>query len=82
MQTRIVHDTKGEWLVNLARFSFVDPESGCRFDPNVPTQAKVTDWVKAQDAVIKPWVDPAEANQAAEAEAARVAAEAANKKSK
>jgi hypothetical protein len=48
----------------------------------VPTQAKVTAWVKSQEAVIKPWVDPAEANaeagKAAEAaEAQRLADEAA-----
>lgn len=73
MQTRIVHDSKGEWLVNLAKFPFVDPDSGCRFDPNVPTQARVTDWVKSQEAVIKPWIDPAQAD---------VAAEAASKKAK
>jgi hypothetical protein len=74
MQTRIVHDDKGQWLVNLAKFPFVDPDSGCRFDPHVPTQAKVTAWVELQAAVIKPWVDPAEAN--AEAEKAAAAAEA------
>ena len=82
MQTRIIHDNKGQWLVNLAKFPFVDPDSGCRFDPNVPTQAKVTAWVKSQEAVIKPWVDPAEANAeaekaAAEAEAQQLADEAA-----
>lgn len=92
MQTRIVHDDKGEWLVNIAKFPFVDPEAGSRFEPNVPTKAKVTDWVKAQEAVIKPWVDPAEANAEAEkaaaekAEADRLAAEKAaadaSKKSK
>ncbi len=79
MQTRIVHDNKGQWLVNLAKFPFVDPDSGCRFDPHVPTQAKVTAWVKSQEAVIKPWVDPAEANAEAEkaaAEAEKAAAEA------
>ena len=80
MQTRIVHDSKGEWLVNLAKFSFVDPESGCRFDPNVPTKAKVTDWIKAQDAIIKPWVDPAEGE--AEAGPLVAEAEAATKKTK
>ena len=83
MQTRIVHDNQGQWLVNLAKFPFVDPDSGCRFDPHVPTQAKVTAWVKSQEAVIKPWVDPAEANakaekaaaEAAQAEAEKLAAE-------
>jgi hypothetical protein len=76
MQTRIVHDNQGQWLVNLAKFPFVDPDSGCRFDPHVPTQAKVTAWVKLQEAVIKPWVDPAEANAKAEKAAAEAAAEA------
>jgi len=79
---RKIFDTKGVWLVNLAKFSFVDPENGCRFDPHVPTQAPETAWVKAQEAVIKPWVDPSEANAkaekaAAEAEAQRLADEAA-----
>jgi hypothetical protein len=73
MQTRIVHDNKGQWLVNLAKFPFVDPDSGCRFDPHVPTQAKVTAWVKSQEVVIKPWVDPAEANAKAEKAAAEAA---------
>jgi hypothetical protein len=79
MQTRIVHDSKGQWLVNLAKFPFVDPDSGCRFDPHVPTQAKVTAWVKSQEAVIRPWVDPAEAEKAAslEAETKKLADEAA-----
>jgi hypothetical protein len=78
MQTRIVHDSKGQWLVNLAKFPFVDPDSGCRFDPHVPTQAKVTAWVKSQEAVIQPWVDPAETEKAAalEAETKRLADEA------
>ena len=74
MEMRKIFDTKGVWLVNLAKFSFVDPENGCRFDPHVPTQAPETAWVKAQEAVIKPWVDPTEAN--AEAEKAAAAAEA------
>jgi hypothetical protein len=82
MEMRKIFDTKGVWLVNLAKFSFVDPENGCRFDPHVPTQAPETAWVKAQEAVIKPWVDPSEANAkaekaAAEAEAQRLADEAA-----
>ncbi len=82
MEMRKIFDPKGVWLVNLAKFTFVDPESGCRFDPHVPTQAPETAWVKAQEAVIKPWVDPAEANAkaekaAAEAEAQRLADEAA-----
>jgi hypothetical protein len=82
MEMRKIFDTKGVWLVNLAKFTFVDPESGCRFDPHVPTQAPETAWVKVQEAVIKPWVDPAEANAkaekaAAEAEAQRLADEAA-----
>jgi hypothetical protein len=74
MQTRKIFDAKGVWLVNLAKFPFVDPENGCRFDPHVPTQALETAWVKSQESVIKPWVDPAEA---AEAEAKRLADEAA-----
>ena len=82
---RKIFDTKGVWLVNLAKFSFVDPENGCRFDPHVPTQAPETAWVKAQASVIKPWVDPTEANaeaekaaaEAAQAEAKRLADEAA-----
>ena len=91
MEMRKIFDTKGVWLVNLAKFSFVDPESGCRFDPHVPTQAPETAWVLAQSAVIKPWVDPAEAAEKAAAEAAalaekaeaeRLAAEAAAKKTK
>ena len=85
MEMRKIFDTKGVWLVNLAKFSFVDPENGCRFDPHVPTQAPETAWVKAQEAVIKPWVDPSEANaeaekaaaKAAQAEAKRLADEAA-----
>jgi hypothetical protein len=76
MQTRIVHDSNGQWLVNLAKFPFVDPDSGCRFDPHVPTQAKITAWVESQAAVIRPWVDPAEAEKvAAQAEADKLAAE-------
>ena len=74
MEMRKIFDTKGVWLVNLAKFTFVDPESGCRFDPHVPTQAPETAWVKAQEAVIKPWVDPAEANAKAEKAAAEAAA--------
>jgi hypothetical protein len=82
MEMRKIFDAKGVWLVNLAKFSFVDPENGCRFDPQVPTQAPETEWVKAQEAVIKPWIDPTEANEAAEkaaaeAEAKRLADEAA-----
>ena len=71
---RKIFDTKGVWLVNLAKFSFVDPENGCRFDPHVPTQAPETAWVKAQEAVIKPWVDPTEANAEAEKAASAAAA--------
>lgn len=58
MQTRIIHDNTGVWLVNIAKFTFVDPESGCRFDPHVPTQAKLTEWAISQDAVIKAWSEP------------------------
>lgn len=77
MQVRKVQDTKGVWLINIAKFGFVDPTNGTRFDPQVPTQAAMTEWVKAQEAIIQPWSDPAEeeAQKAALAEAA--AAEAA-----
>ena len=60
MQVRKVQDPKGVWLVNVGAFTFVDPTNGTRFDPQIPTQASLTDWVKTQDAIIKPWVDPAE----------------------
>lgn len=58
MQNLKVYDPKGQWFVNTGKFSFVDPTNDCRFDPGVPTQVLQTDWVKAQSAVIKPWVDP------------------------
>lgn len=72
MQVRKVQDPKGVWLINIAKFGFVDPTNGTRFDPQIPTQAELTDWVKSQDAIIQPWVDPAEeeAQKAALAEAA------------
>lgn len=59
METRKIHDATGTWWINSAAFPFVDPTSGCRFDSQVPTQTKVTDWMKTQP-VIKPYVDPNE----------------------
>lgn len=62
MQTRTIYDSKGVWLVNTGAFPFVDPETGARFEPRVPTKAQKTDWVKSQP-VMTDWVDPDEATQ-------------------
>jgi len=59
MEQQKIHDKTGTWLINTAVFAFVDPESGCRFEPRVPTKAKETEWVKGQ-VVIQKWVDPDE----------------------
>lgn len=53
---QIIHDSKGQWLVNKANFGFVDPMSGARFDPHVPTKAQKTEWVKSQP-FMSDWVD-------------------------
>lgn len=84
MQVQKILNSSGEWLINIAQFGFVDPTNGNRFDPQVPTKADVTDWVKSQDAVIKSWTDPTNgeaeaAEAAAAAEQAKVDAEAAAK---
>lgn len=89
MQVQKILNTSGEWFINIASFGFVDPTNGNRFDPQIPTKADATDWVKSQDAVIKPWVDPtngeaekaeaAAAAEAAKAEAEKLAAEEAAK---
>lgn len=80
METRKIYDADGTWWINTSAFPFVDPTSGCRFEPQVPTRAKVTDWMKTQPviqvftdpnekpkAVIKPLTDPAEKPKAASA---------------
>ncbi len=59
MEQQKIHDKTGTWFINTAVFAFVDPESGCRFDPRVPTKAKETEWVKGQ-VVIQKWIDPDE----------------------
>ena len=41
-------DKSGTWFLNSARFPFVDPESGARFEPGVKTKAKATDWTALQ----------------------------------
>ena len=46
-----IFDINGKWLINSGAFPFVDPTNGCRFEPNVPTQAPVTDWTKAQPSI-------------------------------
>ena len=65
METRKIHDADGTWWINTAAFPFVDPTTSCRFDPQIPTQTKVTSWMKTQP-VIKPFVDPNEKPKAAE----------------
>lgn len=60
METRKIHDNSGEWLVNTCQYTFVDPTTGCRFEPGVPTKALRSDWVKGQG-VIKPFVVEAKA---------------------
>lgn len=72
MQVQKILNSSGEWFINVAQFGFVDPTNGNRFDPQVPTKADATDWVKSQEAVIKPWTDPTNG----EAEAAEAAAAA------
>lgn len=64
METRKVIDPKGEWFVNSAAFPLHDPVSGTVFEPNTPTQATATPWLKGQPA-IKEWVDPTAAKPAA-----------------
>jgi hypothetical protein len=70
MQQQTIHDKSGVWLINTAGFPFVDPESGCRFEPRVPTKAKETAWVRGQ-AVIQKWVDPDELVEPKPAKAAK-----------
>ena len=50
-QTLKVYDTSGEWFTNTANFPFTDPETGARFEPGIPTQAKRTKWVEMQDCI-------------------------------
>lgn len=57
MNLRNIHDTSGVWLVNKASFPFVDPETGARFEPGVPTQAVKSSWVKSQK-VIEDFEEP------------------------
>ena len=50
-QTLKVYDTSGEWFINSGSFPFTDPDSGARYEPGVPTQAKRTKWVEMQDCI-------------------------------
>lgn len=61
MQTLKVLDPKGVWLINTGGFSFVDPTTGHRFDPQIPTQATKSAWVDLQSSVIKDWELPKDA---------------------
>lgn len=50
-QTLKVYDTEGEWFVSEAKFPCTDPETGARFEPGVPTQAKRSAWIGTQPAL-------------------------------
>jgi len=54
MSTLKVLDTKGSWFISSASFPIVDPESGQRYEPGVPTQGTATKWVEGQP-TIQPW---------------------------
>lgn len=54
MEIQKVFESDGTWWTNTCQFPMVDPTSGCRFEPNVPTQAKQTEWMKGQ-VVIQPY---------------------------
>lgn len=64
MNLRNIHNSDGVWLVNKASFPFVDPETGARFEPGVPTQALKSAWVKSQK-VIEDFVEPKKETEAA-----------------
>lgn len=45
-----VVDLDGQWVVNPHRFQFVDPETGTRFSPGVPTKISYgkDSWIAGQ----------------------------------
>jgi len=51
MEVQKVFDKSGVWLMNKGNYAFVDPTTGCRFDPRTPTQAIENAWVKNQDMI-------------------------------
>lgn len=56
-----IQDPKGVWLVNRGQFRFIDGENGTVFEPQEPTKALRTQWVKNQ-AVIVRCIDPTQEN--------------------
>ena len=73
MEIRKIFDVSGVWLVNKAKFAFVDPTTGARFEPEVPTQAVQTEWVKGQP-TISLWEDPSAKPKEVEAAVAKATA--------
>ena len=63
MAIQNILDKDGSWFVNKGSFPFIDPTNGNRFEPETPTKAAATIWVKSQPALVA-WVDP-EAKQVA-----------------
>ena len=57
MAIQNILDKDGSWFVNKGSFPFIDPTNGNRFEPETPTKAAVTIWVKSQPALVA-WVDP------------------------
>lgn len=60
MQIQKIYDSNGKWYVNKGSFDFVDPTTGNRFSPGIPTQAVETEWIKGQ-----PVLEPQQAEKPA-----------------
>lgn len=48
MTAKKVIDEDGKWITNKGAFNFTDPGTGNRYEPGLPTKAKVTDWILTQ----------------------------------
>lgn len=52
-----VVDPKGKWYKNTGAYTFVDPESGTRFESGEVVKATATAWIKGQP-VLQEVADP------------------------
>lgn len=48
-----IADNSGVWLTNTAQFALHDSESNTRFEPQEPTKATLTQFVKDQPTIIR-----------------------------